>query len=221
VLRRRPITPEGTAVNRKQEASRRVAAVIASYVAFLALKPEQSERRRELIEEVVRDCDERYGWLMYSVIRAMGLGHEDREDVIQDILLRWAQRLESGWKLPAPEALTVWFRTVARNAAMRHIKRERKRKLVQTESARRRFAVEERTLVADLAMSELPEVIAGILERRCTERMRLVFFLRCRENTYAEIAKNLENRSEEAVRGVMRRVVDILEEELNRLGWEY
>ncbi len=102
----------------KRNSRQSVAAVIASYAAFLAMPPGTDERRRPLIEEVVRDCDERYRRLLYAVIREMGLCHEDAEDVIQGILLRWTRQLEAGRKLPAPEALKVWFRRVAHNSRL-------------------------------------------------------------------------------------------------------
>jgi RNA polymerase sigma factor (sigma-70 family) len=209
-------------MNMSRETRHNAADVIASYVDFLTIGPEQNQRRRQLIEEVVSDCDARYRWLMYSVIRAIGLRHEDAEDVLQEILLRWTRQLEAGRNLPAPEALTAWLRAVARFAAINYLRRLRgKRKKAEDIYGRRRFTAEaeQSTPLDDLALRELPEVIAGILERRCTQRMRLVFSLRWEEETYAEIAKNLDEGSEEAVRGVMRRIVDILEEELTRLGW--
>jgi RNA polymerase sigma factor (sigma-70 family) len=157
---------------------------------------------------------------MYKVIRAMAVSHEGAQDVIQDILLRWTRQLEAGRNLPAPEALTEWFRTVARFAAIAHVRRLRgKYRDAEIESARRRFAAEQRTPLDILALRELPEVIRSILKDRVTPESRNIFYLRWRGETYAEIADQLNKRNAEAVRNVMRQVVAIMLEELTRLGW--
>lgn len=203
----------------KRESLQGVASVIPAYVALLALPPELHERRRPLIAEVVQECDTRYRGLFYAVIRAMGMRRDEADDIVQDTLLHWRQRLENRQKLPPPEALTTYLKTIARNAAMRHMRRERKRKLVENESARRRFGAEQCTELDDLDLKELRKVIRRIAKDRLTPRMRKVLYLRWQGRTYQEIADLLNEKSAERVRGVMRYVLRILWKELPPFGW--
>jgi RNA polymerase sigma factor (sigma-70 family) len=172
------------------------------------------------MEEVVRDCHAEYRWLMYKVIRAMPVGQEDTEDVIQDILLRWTRQLEGGRNLPAPEALTEWFRTVARHAAIARLRRLRgKYREAEDAYGRRRLAAEERAPHSELTAKELPEVIRLILTSNVTSEMRLVLELWGQGLTYSEIAERVNGRNAEAVRNAIRKVRVLLREELTRLGW--
>jgi RNA polymerase sigma factor (sigma-70 family) len=205
----------------KQDSSRTsTAAVLASYAAFLGTELGPHENRKQLIDVIVRDCDTRYRWGVYAMIRRMNLGHEDAEDILQDILFRWTRQLESGGKLPAPEALTTWFRKVGRHAAIDYLRRVRgKWREAECESGARRLAAAQRTPLFDLAAKELPKVIDRILRDNITPEMRRVFELRQQRLTYPEIADKSKGRSAEAVRSVMRKVLGILREELERLGW--
>ncbi len=188
---------------------------IGAYAELLAMDPGFHERRRQLIEEIVRECDARYRWLMYSVIRAMRLSVEDAEDILQDILLRWSRRLEAGRNLPKPEALTAWFKQMARYAAIAHLRRVRgKRREAEVESARRRFDAEQSTPLEDLALKELH----SILMASATAEMRSVIELWGDGLTYREIAEQLKAKNAEAIRDLRRKAVGLLRGELMRQG---
>jgi len=196
------------------------AGVINSYVAFLAMEPEPHERRKQLIEEIVSDCYARYRWGVYAIIRRINLGHEDAEDILQDIMCRWARRLEVGRELPAPEALTTWFGRVARNAALSYLRRLRgKARQAEHEYGARRLGVGQNTPHFDLSLKELPKVIDRILSEKISPEKHRVFELWRQGLTYQEIAENLKGMSAEAVRGVKRKILGILREELDRLDW--
>lgn len=202
-----------------QEPRRSVAAVIDSYVALLALPPDQHERRKQLIVEVVQECAVEHGGRMYGVIRAFRLGREDAEDLIQEILIRWTQQLESGHNLPAPGALTAWFRKVARNAAIAYSRRLRgKRRKAEDIYGRRRLAVEEGAPLVELTAKELYEMIDRILTSRVAPEMQRVLKLWRQGLTYAEIADKVSGRNAEVVRNAIRKVRALLRAELKRAG---
>ncbi len=193
--------------------------IIASYAEFLALKPGQDGRRRELIAQVVRECIERYFRLMYKVIRPVVVSHEDAEDVIQDILIRWTLQLDAGKNLPNSAALAAWFRRVAYYAGIAKLRRLRgKRSEAEREAARQRFAQEQRGVLSELALRELPEVIDRLLTVAVEPKARRVFDLWTEGLRYSEIATALQ-KSVPEVQAEKRYVVARLREELTRIGW--
>lgn len=195
--------------------------VVPSYAAYLAMEPSTREHREQLIAEIVWDCYARYHPGLRALLRRrMHLSHEDAEDILQSILFRWTQQLQARRKLPAPEALSSWFRSVARNAAISHLRRARgKRRQAEIDFANRRLAKEQRSPLSDLLSIELPAVIATILRENASAEMHRVFELWLRGLTYAEIADRLSGKTAEAVRSLLRKVLVILRKELTRLGW--
>jgi RNA polymerase sigma factor (sigma-70 family) len=194
-----------------------IAVAIESYREFLALEPGPHERRKQLIEEVVEDCNEQYRGKLCAVIKRILPSREDAEGLVQEILMRWVQALEAGRKLPKPEKLTAFFKRAARNAAISHLRRIKGGRMEAEIEVARHLAAVERKRPSNPSDKELLEVIYRILERRATPKMRQIFNLRKQGLTYQEIAEKLPEKNSEAVRNVNRQVLEILREELKRL----
>jgi RNA polymerase sigma factor (sigma-70 family) len=199
------------------------AATIASYVAFLAMSPGQPEQRKQLADQVVSDCYGLYYWAIYRKMRMMNLRHEDAEDGLQQVFIRWTQQLEAADKLPVPEALLSWLLKLASWTAMTHYRSlpnrgaEREYAARHTQDGRR--AEGERPGSDDLQQFEAVIGLLGsveqLLRQHVTERASRVLVSHTAGRTLEKIAEAL-GVSEKTARLDLTKARDVLRAELPR-----
>lgn len=120
--------------------------------------------------------------LSRTAVRRLVVNDSDAEDVYQDVLIRVAQRIDG---FAGDSRFTTWLYTVARNAAIDHLRRQKK---VETLDEARAMSDAERVSSLIASRADLRALLEAL-----PEHYRVVVTLRDVEGrTYEEIANTLD-----------------------------
>ncbi|PIE87124.1 MAG: RNA polymerase subunit sigma [Bacteroidetes bacterium] len=156
--------------------------------------PEEDERILDLFDQGGSSIDQAfhllvstYGEILYAQIRRITRNHEQTNDVLQDVLVKVYQNLES---FKRNSSLYTWMYRICRNETLNFIEKENRRTGVDLDPPMLEILAGNQTL--DTLDSEKISSLLNQALELLPEKQALVFHLRYfEEMPYSEISKKL------------------------------
>lgn len=147
------------------------------FTAYPPMSHQQSECDADLIHGCIagdadcwNDLINRYGSLVYSVPKRLGLNDSDSEDIFQAVFSILANRLHS---IDDPQALPKWLITTARRECWRHLRRMARRDELESEANRHAEVQDDGDQALDRHVA-VRSALAG-MGPRCRDLLTLLF----------------------------------------------